>query len=165
MGSVVKIAWQERIWSHIRLAPHESCWEWKRYRNAKGYGRTSIHGRGLVLAHRAAYESAHGTIPDGFLICHHCDNPACCRPDHLFLGTVQDNSTDMVSKGRGPKGQSLNRGEHNGMSKFTPDQIIEIRRLHSQGHSTYKIAKQFGVWNMAIWRIAHRKRWAHLEAI
>lgn len=153
-------SWQERLWSNIKLAPGESCWEWKKYRNQKGYGRTSREDR-LYLAHRLAYESANGPIPEGLDVLHKCDNPPCCRPDHLFTGTNDQNVKDRQSKGRSSK-KSINRGEKNGMSKFSPSQVQEIRTLASQGLSTHQIAKRYGVWNMAIWRIVKRKRWAHI---
>ena len=85
-----------------RLVPHGDCLEFDGYRDKKGYGRLGA-GDGtkrVVLAHRLAYELAHGTVPDGLCVLHSCDNPPCCRPDHLFLGTRVDNNADMRAKGR-----------------------------------------------------------------
>ena len=82
------------------------CWEWtgprqtpSRTGRTGGYGRIKRHGR-QVFAHRHAYELAKGSIPDGLVVMHTCDNPPCINPDHLMLGTKRDNSRDMVRKGR-----------------------------------------------------------------
>lgn len=75
------------------------CWVWTGSVAPNGYGRFFLDGK-VVYAHRAAYELTHGTIPDGLYVCHHCDNPRCVQPDHLFLGTPSDNALDKVQKGR-----------------------------------------------------------------
>jgi hypothetical protein len=92
---------EERFWSKVRRHPTD-CWEWQGYRMNKGYGSVHVKpGRGgKVLAHRLAYEFANGPVGD-FYVLHKCDNPACVRPSHLFLGNQQDNIRDMHAKGRG----------------------------------------------------------------
>jgi hypothetical protein len=75
------------------------CWEWAGARNSDGYGK-SYAGSGYRMAHRVAWESSFGPIPDGLFVLHRCDNPPCVRPDHLFLGTNTDNVRDSVAKGR-----------------------------------------------------------------
>lgn len=86
------------------------CWEWPGARNVNGYGTlaTNGHGNGVSkrLAHRVAYELEHGAIPEGKLIMHRCDNPPCCNPAHLQVGTDADNNRDKAAKGRAP-GQEL----------------------------------------------------------
>lgn len=76
-----------------------SCIEWTGARHSSGYGvkRTPA---GLRYVHRLAWEAAHGPIPEGMFVCHHCDNPPCYLVDHLFLGTCADNTQDMLAKGR-----------------------------------------------------------------
>lgn len=76
------------------------CWFWTGALNGDGYGIVSIDGR-LLLTHRVAYELFVGPIPDGHEVCHRCDNPQCCKPAHLFVGTRTDNAADMWAKGRG----------------------------------------------------------------
>jgi hypothetical protein len=72
------------------------CWEWQRSRSRQGYGRLGPR----VYAHRLAYEVFIGPIPDGLHVLHHCDNPPCCNPAHLWSGTVADNMRDRDAKGR-----------------------------------------------------------------
>lgn len=88
------------LWSRVAagLWPW-SCWEWQGHRDDKGYGDVMFCGREQG-AHRFAWESEFGHIPNGLYVLHKCDNPPCVRPDHLFLGTKADNSLDMVRKGR-----------------------------------------------------------------
>lgn len=113
------------------------CWLWLgKPEGSNGYGRTSFHGR-RYQAHRLAYELSYGPIPDGMIVCHECDTPLCCRPDHLFLGTHIVNMDDMVTKGRAASGnrngarahpERLARGERNGMNTH-PE-----RRPHGDSH-------------------------------
>jgi hypothetical protein len=77
----------------------DDCVEWQGARMARGYGRLRVNGR-QMLAHRVAWERANGPIPEGYVICHRCDNPPCVNVDHLFLGTQRDNVYDMCAKGR-----------------------------------------------------------------
>lgn len=94
----------ERFWPKVdRDTTDDGCWPWIAARNSSGYGWFKPgHGAHAVGAHRMAYELTHGPIPDGLLVLHQCDNPPCVRPDHLFLGTVQDNNADKMAKGRHP---------------------------------------------------------------
>lgn len=86
-----------RFWG--RVTRTAGCWEWQGARYPEGYGSLSVNGR-RWQAHRLAYSLARGPIPPGMFVCHACDNPSCCNPAHLFLGTNQDNMADMVAKGR-----------------------------------------------------------------
>lgn len=110
--------------------------------NQKGYSRITVNGR-QVLAHRLAYEIAYGPIPAGLFVCHRCDNPPCCNPDHLFLGTVVDNNRDMWAKGRGkltsPPWRRIPTATH-------PD----IKARFKSGESKASIAASYGVTRQAI---------------
>jgi hypothetical protein len=83
--------------------PTSGCWIWEGTRDPGGYGRIR-DGRRYRLAHRVAWELAFGPIPDGFAVCHRCDNRACINLTHLFLGTLTDNNRDRMRKGRSSVG-------------------------------------------------------------
>lgn len=90
---------EQRFWKWVREMP-TGCWEWTGSRTAPGWhGRVSVNGV-MVMAHRVSWEMAHGPIPEGLSVLHHCDNPPCVNPDHLYLGTAKDNARDMVARGR-----------------------------------------------------------------
>jgi hypothetical protein len=135
-------------------------------------------------AHRLAYFLTFGPIPDGLWVLHHCDNPSCCRPDHLFLGTAADNVADMMAKGRNLSGmtvhperaakgerhgsrtkpEGIRRGQSNGQSKLTDDDVREIRLLYAACKgSQLEIAARFGVNQTLVSAIVRRVRWTHIE--
>lgn len=149
----------ERFWAKVQKT--DACWLWTGGTNEWGYGsfywreRSGAKG-GMRAAHRAAYELAVGRIPPGMHVLHRCDNPPCCRPDHLFLGTNADNSTDKVDKRRHPYG--VTSPNH----KLTDDAIRAIRAEASAGVTHRVLAKRFNVSQPAISNIANRKRWAHV---
>jgi len=109
------------------------------------------------LVHRLVYEKHFGFIPEGMLVCHKCDNPACINPKHLFLGTIADNSADMVQKGR-----SL-RGEKNAAAKLKESDVHKIKKMLKDKISQVRIAKLFGVTKMNINAIKMGRTWAWLE--
>jgi hypothetical protein len=84
---------------HVKIGGYDECWPWQSSANPKGYG-THVRIDGEQLAHRSAYRVWVGPIPDGLCVLHHCDNPICCNPKHLFLGDNNDNTQDMIRKGR-----------------------------------------------------------------
>lgn len=101
---------QERLWPKVDTTGGvDSCWEWLAAKKQGGYGKIGIGGKygGWVLAHRVAWELENGQIPSGLVVCHKCDNPGCCNPSHLFLGTQPDNLADMRRKGRDCRGERM----------------------------------------------------------
>lgn len=106
-----------------------------------------------------AWELANGRpVPPGTLVCHHCDNPPCVNPAHLFLGAPTDNMQDMIKKGR----QRFRRGADAGAAKLTEDQVREIRGLLDAGHPQRGIASEYGVQQMTISHIATGRSWGWL---
>jgi hypothetical protein len=101
----------------IEIVP-SGCWEWTRGKSSR-YGYVWYKGRG-DLAHRISYAFHIGEIPHGMEVCHKCDNPPCVNPDHLFLGTRQDNALDCVRKGRYNNQNTIKKFCKNG-HEFTPD--------------------------------------------
>jgi hypothetical protein len=90
---------EERFWGKVRKS--KDCWEWIGARCRAGYGSLGLsRSRKRISAHRFSWELHHGPIPESLFVCHHCDNPRCVRPDHLFLGTRTDNTWDAIRKGR-----------------------------------------------------------------
>lgn len=132
----------------------EGCWEWTGATNERGYG--TIGGK---YAHRISYEIHVGPIPDGLWVLHHCDNPPCTNPDHLFLGTHADNMADAVRKGRLDARPNRPIGEAVGTSIFTTDQVREIRRLHAAGLTYRALASQFGTCRSNIGVIVRGETW------
>jgi len=141
----------------------QRCWEWQGSRSSGRYGSFGMTVDGEFVsykAHRAAYELARGPIPDGLHVLHKCDNPACCNPDHLFLGTHQDNMMDMKEKGRA-KGH---QGEANFKAKLTEDQVRDIKFGPDQGYgSNRRLAKKHGISATMVSYIKHGKFWKHVS--
>jgi hypothetical protein len=139
------------------IAKSDGCWIWTGGRDQKGYG--CFAGR---KAHRWSWELHNGPIPPGMLACHHCDNPPCVNPAHLFLGTAKDNSADMVAKGRVKRPCLGKKGADGHNAKLTDDDVREIRRLSALGLSTRKIGHRFGVSKFPVSEILRGKTWAHV---
>lgn len=91
----------DSFWSKVEKLGENECWKWKAYKNRQGYGRMGIAASQCVNAHRVSWLIHNGSIPKGMFVCHKCDNPECTNPNHLFLGTRQDNTNDMMIKKRG----------------------------------------------------------------
>lgn len=145
---------------HARLNPpsdSDVCWPWPGSRTAAGYG-TFRSGDMTVLTHRMAWECANGPIPDGMRVCHSCDNPPCCNPSHLFIGTAADNTADMMVKGRHrcPVGEDTHR------AVLTERQVLDIRAEYAAGGISYRLlASRYGVGETTIRNAISRKSWRH----
>lgn len=140
-----------RFWRFVHKT--DTCWVWTGGKHRFGYGK--IDG---LDAHRVSWEIHNGPVPSGMYVCHHCDNPACIRPDHLFLGTQTDNMRDMSRKGRGA------RGETTPGAKMTAEKVRQLRERYAQGDISMKaVGEMFGIKPHAVWAIIHRKTWQHVE--
>ena len=176
----------EKFWS--RVDKTGDCWNWTGPKVGRtNYGKLSWHGKDY-RAHRLAWELTNGPIPEGLCVLHKCDNPSCVRPDHLWLGTFDDNNKDMARKGRSalgkrnghsthpdsyPKGDAhysrqqperVLRGEKHSRAVFTEDQVREIRNTYSSGNtSAAKLAKHYGVSVYAVYAVIRRWNWKHVR--
>jgi hypothetical protein len=158
---------EERFWSFVDKA--NDCWIWTGGTNRLGYGQFSVGRRGIP-AHRFSYQLVNGPIPAGLFICHHCDNPPCVNPEHLFSGTQRDNMRDMMSKGRGVIGhdfhwkpESVLRGEATPFSVLTEAQVREIRQMHRPRIVTVAdLADRYGVGRGTVKDVLSRATWRHV---
>ena len=149
------IDFQSHFWSRINRGNLDECWEWQGAIATHGYGQIRIAGKTFAV-HRIAYELIRGIIPEGLLVCHHCDNKICTNPYHLFLGTHKDNTQDALKKGR------LAIGEKIGNSKLKEMEVIEIRRLSKLGLKRCILGKMFKINESTVSKIVLRKRWVHI---
>ena len=143
---------KELIKTHC-LINSNGCWEWQRSRHRQGYGSIRDKGK-YILAHRLSWMVIKGNIPSGLNVCHACDNPPCCNPEHLFLGSQKDNVTDAIVKGR-YKGRKLGKRR----SVLTYSQVQEIRKLHIEGMERKEIREKFNVSQTCIAKILTGKSW------
>jgi hypothetical protein len=148
----------DRLWSKVDKSGE--CWTWTGFRDPNGYGRIMIRepqGNRPSLAHRVAWELVNGPIPEGMNLCHHCDNPPCVRPDHLFLGTDADNMADASRKGR------TTFGERGPAAKLTEQDAKDIRaRYAAGGISQQTLAKEYGLAQATVSELIRRLTWTHL---
>lgn len=147
----------ERLWNRVdRIA--NGCWNWSGALGHHGYGAIGWGPR-VLRAHRVAYESTYGVIPKGMCVLHRCDNRACCNPKHLFLGTPQDNTNDMIRKGRDDLSRS---GNLNPRSILREAQVTVIKKRLRRGESPTCIVKSYVVCRQAIYDIKRGRTWKHV---
>lgn len=140
----------DRLAVYSRPQPN-GCWEWSGGKNASGYGVFCINSK-PIPAHRASWEAHYNKpIPKGKWVLHACDNPACINPNHLFLGTHQDNVTDKVMKGRQSRGETL--------GKLSESDVLTIRNSSEPQRA---LAERYGVSVQNISKVQRREIWTHI---
>lgn len=150
----------DQLW--VRLTSAEAaaegeCWEWPgNCFTPHGYGHTNRNGEGI--ASRAAWAEANGPIPEGMWVLHRCDNPPCCRPSHLYLGTPADNTQDMLSRGR----EARLRDEQSAVMKYPPDLVREIKQRIDGGESQRSVGRSLSINAGYISRLYRGERRSHV---
>jgi hypothetical protein len=160
-ASHIKKTVEQRFWEKVdkngaiceRLGSR--CWVWMAGKNKDGYGKFAVDHRKTIASNRMAWELVNGPITDGLCVLHKCDNPPCCNPGHLFLGTNYDNIVDMVTKGRS---WSID-GENNYKHKLTWSDVIAIRDPKNRIYTTRQLANQYNVHKSTIQRVLNGERW------
>lgn len=152
----------ERFWRFVvKGSAIDECWRWIGSKGPRGYGAIGDGSKNL-RAHRLSWEMHNSQkIPDGMEVCHRCDNPECTNPSHLFVGTHQENMDDMMAKGRRPP----TTGTRQWKSRFTEDQVIDIRKMHADGFARKEICDKYNANSSIIGKIVNGKLWRHLLPI
>lgn len=151
---------KRKISENIIVDPVKGCFLWQRSVDITGYGRQSWNGRTWKV-HRLMWTLIHGEISEGVKIRHKCDVWSCCNPTHLIIGSAQDNSNDMVERGR----VNAPREECHGNVKVKWFEVLEIRRRYAQGDCTHQdLADEFGFKHEdSVGQIIRGERWAWLH--
>ncbi len=149
---------KEYIRKRTTIDPKSGCWVWNKSLDPYGYGRmyqaVSNTKRKCLFAHRITYKLFNGEFDEKLFVLHSCDNPPCCNPDHLFLGTNEENTADRHRKKRSAK------GEGHGMVKLTED---DVRAIRKSSKTQKQLGDQYGVAEGTIAHIIHRRSWKHVE--
>lgn len=145
----------KRFWANVdQSGGPDACWPWTGATSPSGYGVITVRrdgGRDAVRTNRYAIELTHGPIPDGQFACHRCDNPTCCNPAHLFIGTPADNTRDGIEKGRI-------------VGRLNPDKVRQIRRIYATSSPSYRsLGEQFGCKAETIRDVVKHYTWKDVE--
>jgi hypothetical protein len=156
------VPFEQRFWSKVdKSGGPDACWPWTASRHVKGYGQFRVSRTQTKKAHRLAYTYTKGEIPEDMQVMHSCDYPPCCNPAHLSVGTSNDNTQDMINKGRKYMG-SVNRGVEHGMAKINEDIVRYIRKSYSEGARIIQIAAELSLQEGVVFQVVHRKTWKHV---
>lgn len=145
---------EDRLWGRT-IQVESGCHEFQGRRVGHGYGQLMHDGR-YQVAHRVAYQLTKGPIPAGLIVMHSCDNPPCCNPAHLLLGTQADNMRDKKERGRAA------RGERSHAAKVTEQIVADIRRRRAAGEPRLQVAAEYGISYTAVFSIERGRSWGHV---
>ena len=159
------MSWEERVSlfkSKLSSPDERGCMNWMGCDNGNGYGVISAgedHKPRNMISSRFAWVAEFGPIPDGMLVCHHCDNRKCCNPAHLFLGKHKENNNDSKSKGRNQ------RGIRHWNARLSEEQIMTIRSMKFKHGDKKRVAAQYGINPDTLTRILSGAGWSHLSLL
>lgn len=145
-----------RLWAGVELGLADECWLWTKGRD-NGYGKISIHGSNYTVT-RVIWKHWYGIDPGNLDICHNCNNPPCCNPNHLFKGTRSENVQHSVDCGR-----TFSVGTFHGRTELTENDVKIIRQRLDRGESAEKICVDYNLTPGAIYHIKHRRTWSHVH--
>lgn len=149
----------KRFWNKVAITAQENlCWLWTGSTRRRGYGVFNFKRPLNLMATRVAYFLHYKVDPLDKLVLHKCDNPKCCNPTHLFLGTTQDNTADMDEKGR----RNSKVGEAHWKVKVTAEMVKDIRSMAAAGESQKNLSVMYGIDASNISLIVSRKTWKHI---
>lgn len=155
---------KNRILSSIKINEN-LCWVWQKCKNSikQPHGRIAVmnHGKRIhALAHRVSFYLWKGDIPSNMYVMHKCNNPSCCNPDHIEIGTQKTNMAYMYETGRGYKNPV--KGEKHPHAKLNLEKVIKMRFLHSKGVNCGILGRQFGVSTGSARDVVKLKSWRHV---
>lgn len=148
----------DRFWSRVdKSGGADACWPWMKLLNHSGYGVAyDMTCRKQRIASRVAWELTIGPLLENECVLHVCDNPRCCNPSHLFVGTRGDNVRDMIDKGRQAVGNAMSH------AKMNPDKVRDLRRRLGDGESVCSVSRAYGITPAAVRKIRDRRMWKHV---
>jgi hypothetical protein len=155
-------SFEEKFWSKVEISDQDKCWRWIGAKRWNGYGKFT-HLEKTILAHRASYQIAFGSIEKNMVICHKCDNRWCVNPNHLWSGTQGENLSDMFAKGRNAKKKPRGSCELHPRAKVDNVQVKEIIERYSLGESSRKLASVYGISKTMILNIVNGKNWKNID--
>lgn len=151
---------EEWFWDQVEQIKTGECLEWTATLLDSGYG-VFMYDHKMWKAHRYAWTITNGPIPKGLCVLHKCDNPPCVNPDHLYIGTQQDNSNDKYRRGRAVHRRGVDRPE----AKLTEEAVKYIRqqnKKYQKGFTHRELGLKFGVSDGTVYNVIHRKTWRHV---
>jgi hypothetical protein len=159
---------EERFWEKVAVGKSWTlCWEWLGSKDGSGYGMLSVAGA-TQRAHRFSWVLTRGPIPKGIQVLHHCDNPGCVNPAHLWLGTNADNVHDKMIKHRESRGEAHGRTcripkQTHHPKKLTAEKVLQIRALYAEGGITMPdIARRYNINDGTVYQIIKKQIWRHI---
>ncbi|CAK0742246.1 hypothetical protein CCP3SC1AL1_1170020 [Gammaproteobacteria bacterium] len=150
---------KNRFLSYVSLPNETGCMLWMGVVGNCGYGQFFLLNKKHMRPHRMAYQYFKGRLTKEMFVCHHCDQKLCLSPDHLFLGTPQENMTDMINKKRDIKA----KGSKHYLSKLNDNDILNIRKLRGEGKTYLDISKIYNVHMQNIASIIQGRSWSHIK--